>query len=320
MLVLLKRTPVKESPFFWFYHLAVVGQRLGACTCREMSHVGLESYWIVKVWGLSDQESFAVLTKFWIYSTRKLCDFVEFVSQDVINFEEIKSFFENSNKIWNKLHYFWFAMVNSRDWCKSHKKIESLFPITLVLWDCIKHLSSALRVAYICQLFNPSVVPHKIDLCRCIKFSHFRKRKFPVLLVFLPVKSFMIKTVFDTSLIPKPYIIPLSRKLECWRNCWVINHPAVSWVCNTMLKENYRRSFFYKFPYSKDAQDVAIFSHHWMIFERETVTADDVLERAIEVVWVNVVQVKRLNVKRIVLLQIWIEMGDEWILCWCILE
>ena len=142
--------------------------------------------------------------------------------------------------------------------------------------DSVKHLRCSLRVTDVCQLLQTSILSHKVDLCRGIILSHLSERKQPIVSFCLVIESLVAHTVFRTSLISKPDIIPSTGELECWGDIWMIHYPAICWVNDPVLEEHCRSRSGHVCDFMfgnnpEQIEDITILRNDWMGFKTKSI-------------------------------------------------
>lgn len=144
-------------------------------------------------------------------------------------------------------------------------------------------------MADIANFIQLGMISNVVNLSRRIKLAHLRERKLPVLLILLPVESFVAQAVLDASLVSKPNIIACSKQFECWSNIREVHDPAISGISNTMLQEDCwpRRVIFILLGFnSEHVQNIAIISDDFMTFKEEPILNHNLFKSLFEIrIW-----------------------------------
>lgn len=125
-------------------------------------------------------------------------------------------------------------------WTQCYKSTDLISKQIFMVWQDWEHLSSALRMANVCNFLKASCLNNEIDTCWYIIKTHLYPIEIPIFLsIFDRVQSLMLGTVLVTSWVSKPYVVSMvdSDESRCLLN--VISYPSVWRVGKPMLKEHW---------------------------------------------------------------------------------
>lgn len=207
--------------------LGIVPETLDACSSWEVTHVDLESVFIVKRWIVSDREALHELAELRNDTTEALGKLRSACSQHLINMEEGQGIANQRNCTSEEGQEAVCGVVKPGDWCQGNEEIHLGFPVVLVRGDGVEHLGGTLGMSQICNFLNSSILSGVVYHGWQIVLTELGPRKLPVSML-LGAECLVPKTVLRSSVVAKPHIIASSHILEGWGHVGVIHDEAVS--------------------------------------------------------------------------------------------